>query len=136
MKVHTEKIYVCIDGPRFGTKAESFFLKDIVKGDVVGMTNLPEAFLAREAQICYCSVGIATDYDCWHEDSKKQVDAMAAITQYRKSLEKVKSLLKELLKSSLPPADAICRESLKNAVLTKEEGLSEEKRALLELLRR
>jgi hypothetical protein len=65
--IHTGKTYVCVDGPRLGTQAESHFFRQI-GGDLVGMTNVPEVFLARESQICYAIVGIATDYDCWKEN--------------------------------------------------------------------
>ena len=66
--IHTNKTYGAVDGPRLGTKAESHFLRQI-GCDLVGMTNVPEVFLAREAQICYASVGIVTDYDCWLDES-------------------------------------------------------------------
>ena len=64
--------YACVEGPRLGTRAESLFMRQ-VGCQLVGMTNVPEVFLAREAQICYATVGIATDYDCWMEDASKHV---------------------------------------------------------------
>ncbi len=65
--VHDGGTYVCIEGPTFSTRAESEFLRRM-GGTVVGMTNLPEARLAREAEIAYATLALATDYDCWHED--------------------------------------------------------------------
>src|SRR5262249_34682596 len=67
VQLHTQKAYACVEGPRLGTRVESFFLKG-AGCHVVGMTNVPEAFLAREAQICYCTVAVVTDYDCWLDD--------------------------------------------------------------------
>ena len=66
--------YACVEGPRLGTRAESFFLRDAVNCDLVGMTNLPEAFLAREAQIAYSSLCLITDYDCWMDDPSQHVE--------------------------------------------------------------
>jgi len=59
--------YLCMEGPQFSTRAESFMYRQW-GCDVIGMTNMPEAKLAREAEICYASVAMVTDYDCWHED--------------------------------------------------------------------
>jgi 5'-methylthioadenosine phosphorylase len=132
--LHTDKTYICVNGPRFGTKAESFLLKNTLKGDVVGMTNMPEVFLAREAQICYCPIGIVTDYDCWYDEPSQQVDAASAIEQYKKSLEQTKTLLRELFTHPLPSPDAYCRRSLKNALLTKRETLNQKQQQLLEIL--
>ena len=66
LNIHKNKTYACVEGPRLGTKAESFFLKQ-ANCDIVGMTNIPEVFLAREAQISYATLGVVTDYDCWKE---------------------------------------------------------------------
>ena len=63
--VHSKGTYVCIDGPAFSTRAESHWFRSM-GADVVGMTNLPEARLAREAELSYCTVALPTDYDCWH----------------------------------------------------------------------
>ncbi len=61
--------YLCMEGPQFSTRAESFMYRQW-GCDVIGMTNMPEAKLAREAEICYASVAMVTDYDCWHEDHR------------------------------------------------------------------
>src|SRR5207253_4297021 len=65
-KVHRKGTYVCIEGPQFSTRAESLSFRSLGV-DVIGMTAMPEARLAREAQICYATVALATDYDCWYE---------------------------------------------------------------------
>src|SRR5207244_4657004 len=65
--LHEDRTYACVEGPRLGTRAESLFLRT-AGADLVGMTNVPEAFLALEAQLGYCTIAVVTDYDCWLED--------------------------------------------------------------------
>ena len=72
--LHEDKTYACVEGPRLGTRAESLFLRG-AGADLVGMTNVPEAFLALEAQIGYCTIALATDYDCWLDDPAQHVSA-------------------------------------------------------------
>lgn len=67
IKVHHGGIYLAMEGPQFSTRAESFLYRSW-GADVIGMTNMPEAKLAREAEICYASVAMVTDYDCWHSE--------------------------------------------------------------------
>ena len=134
--VHRNKVYACVDGPRLGTKAESVFLRGPAKCDLVGMTNVPEVFLAREAQICYCTIGVVTDYDCWQDDPSQHVTVEQVISRYGKSLEKAKSVLLAFIKRETLVNDAACRESLKQAVLTPSEYVPENKRDLLETLLR
>ncbi|MEH6628526.1 MAG: S-methyl-5'-thioadenosine phosphorylase [Motiliproteus sp.] len=135
--IHTGKTYGCVDGPRLGTRAESFFLRDAAGCDLVGMTNVPEVFLAREAQICYCTLAIATDYDCWLDDPSQHVTVAQVIERYGASLEKAKQLLLALISSDdeIPESES-SRTSLACAVMTPESALNEEKRQLLELLKR
>ena len=132
--LHTGKTYACVDGPRLGTKAESNFLR-MAGCDLVGMTNVPEVFLAREAQLCYATIGIVTDYDCWMEDPKHHVSVADVIARYGESLQKAQTLLLALLDTDIPKADPIYRESLTFAVLTPEDAIPENKRELLEILR-
>jgi len=103
--------------------------------DLVGMTNVPEVFLAREAQICYATIGIVTDYDCWMEDPKHHVSVAQVIERYGASIEKAKKLLLALLSSPLANIDNDYRESIKFAVLTPESAIPDSKRELLEILR-
>ncbi len=138
MKIHKDKTYACVDGPRLGTRAESLFLKNAVNADLVGMTNVPEVFLAREAQICYCTIAIATDYDSWQENPAHHVTVEQVISRYGESLEKAKSLLQTYLTHHHKDADdnSLPRQSLTCAVLTPEPLIPEEKKALLTLLRK
>lgn len=135
MTVHTGVTYGCVDGPRLGTQAESNFLRNGAGCDLVGMTNVPEVFLAREAQLCYCTVGVVTDYDCWLEDPEEHVTVVDVIRRYGESIAKVKKLLRGFLSSPLPLIDPGHRETLQYAVLTPEDMLSADKKQLLDLLR-
>ena len=132
--LHTGKTYACVDGPRLGTKAESHFLR-MAGCDLVGMTNVPEVFLAREAQMNYATIGMVTDYDCWMEDPQHHVSVSTVISRYGESLQKAQQLLLALLATELPPINAASRESLIGAVLTPEAAIPESKRELLKVLK-
>ncbi len=133
-KLHAGKTYACVEGPRLGTKAESFFMRG-AGCDLVGMTNVPEVFLAREAQLSYATICIATDYDCWLEDPEQHVTVQAVIERFGASLEKAKVLLMEMLKSPLPEVDQDYRKALAMAVLTPDVALNNDQLAMLEVLR-
>lgn len=133
MVLHTDKTYACVDGPRLGTKAESHFMRN-AGCDLVGMTNVPEVFLAREAQLCYATIGIATDYDCWMEDPSQHVSVADIIARYGESLQQVQKLLLALLHGELAPIDGDYRESLKTALLTPQDAIPANKRELMEVL--
>jgi hypothetical protein len=81
-RVHQGGTYICMEGPQFSTRAESNLYRtwDV---DVIGMTNIPEAKLAREAELCYSTVALATDYDCWH-DTEEDVDRLGGPQYGRK----------------------------------------------------
>ncbi|MGH1460810.1 MAG: MTAP family purine nucleoside phosphorylase [Neptuniibacter sp.] len=134
IKLHRNKTYACVDGPRLGTRAESFFLRGPAGCDLVGMTNVPEVFLAREAQICYCTIAIATDYDCWMDDPAHHVSVEQVIARYGASLEKAKQVLTAYIQSPESELRCSCRSSLSSAVLTPKEMLNAEQSELLELL--
>lgn len=137
--LHTGKTYGCVDGPRLGTRAESLFLRGAAGCDLVGMTNVPEAFLAREAQICYVTLCIATDYDCWQDDPAQHVSVAQVIARYGASLERAKMVLHQLVRDDANRADQAacgCRQALESAVMSSAEHLNDDKKALLELLKR
>jgi len=91
--IHKDCTYVCIEGPRFSTKAESKFFKS-AGADIIGMTLVPECQLAREAQMCYVSISTVTDYDVWAE---KSVTAKEVIENLSKNVEKIKKMLIKLI---------------------------------------
>ena len=121
--LHSEKTYVCVEGPRLGTRAESFFLKN--NGfHLVGMTYVPEVFLCREAQVSYCTLAVVTDYDCWMEDSSQHVSVDKVMALYMKSIDLVQKLLKNVFAIKFDEDSSKCRKSLEGAIVTQSIPLS------------
>jgi 5'-methylthioadenosine phosphorylase len=113
---HPKGTYICIEGPQFSTKSESGLYRSW-EADVIGMTNATEAKLAREAQICYATIALATDYDCWHSEHDS-VTADQVIQTLLANVEKARRLLCKTL-PLLPEERACpCARALKNAVVT------------------
>jgi 5'-methylthioadenosine phosphorylase len=113
---HRGGTYVCIEGPQFSTKAESLLYRTWGV-DVIGMTNMPEAKLAREAELCYATVAFATDYDCWHE-TEDCVTVEAILMTLHRNVARAKDLLRKVIPDvggSLPCA---CNQALRNAIVT------------------
>ena len=108
--------YVCMEGPQFSTKAESRLYRQWGV-DVIGMTNMPEAKLAREAELCYVTVALATDYDCWHE-TEEAVTVDAILATLHKNVELAKRLLKAVVPALAPDRTCECHQALKNALVT------------------
>lgn len=134
--VHTGKTFAVIEGPRLGTQAESHFLRGAANADIVGMTNIPEVFLAREAQLCYASLAIATDYDCWMEDPARHATVTQVIAAYGESIERAQRVLCELVKAGTPPVDNTYRRALDSAMFTSDDKLTKQHLELLAVLRR
>jgi 5'-methylthioadenosine phosphorylase len=119
--VHTDCTYVCVEGPRFSTRAESHLFRQW-GADVVGMTNVPEAFLAREAELPYATLCLATDYDCWRPHDEVDVTAILAIL--KQNIERAQETLAALVQVLPDPARSPAREALKYAMLTRPEALT------------
>lgn len=132
--LHAGVTYAAVEGPRLGTRAESLFLRQ-AGCDIVGMTNVPEAFLAREAQICYASIGIVTDYDCWKEAPDAHVVAADIFALYRQTLGSTLSVLDRLVQSALPTEEEEIRSALRHAIVTPENEIGAAQREWLEVLR-
>jgi 5'-methylthioadenosine phosphorylase len=111
LKIHKEATYVCIEGPRFSTKAESKFYKS-TGAEIIGMTLVPECQLAREAQICYASISTVTDYDVWAE---KPVTAKEVIKTLSKNVELTKKLLTVLIDKIPATKSCSCEKALEEA---------------------
>jgi 5'-methylthioadenosine phosphorylase len=114
--VHKGGTYLCIEGPNFSTRAES----TIYRGwgvDIIGMTNLPEARLAREAEICYGTVALATDYDCWH-DGHDDVTVEAVLEIIRQNVAMARNIIKHAAGALSSQPRCTCGESLKYAIMT------------------
>ena len=122
-RVHRGGTYVCMEGPQFSTKAESMLYRSW-NMDVIGMTNLQEAKLAREAEICYATMALVTDYDCWHADHDAvTVDLVIAnLMQNARVAQRVIADTVERLTTERPCA---CGEALKSALITRPEAVPE-----------
>jgi len=135
---HEEGTYVCMEGPQFSTRAESLMHRHW-GGDVIGMTAMPEAKLAREAQMCYALVALSSDYDCWKEhDPAKGKHALLEeiISHLSAATANAARLLTAVLSSdgSLCDEGCSCRRSLELAVWTRPEAIDETKKKSLSVL--
>jgi 5'-methylthioadenosine phosphorylase len=133
--LHRGLTYACVEGPRLGTQAESHFMR-LAGCHLVGMTNVPEVFLAREAQMGYATVGIVTDYDCWLDDPEQHVSVSAIFALYGRSLAQARTLLDTMLGRPLPVPEPAIRTALASAMLTPDAALSSEQREWMDVLRR
>jgi 5'-methylthioadenosine phosphorylase len=133
-QLHTGKTYGCVEGPRLGTRAESFFLRDAARCDLVGMTNIPEAFLAREAQMAYGSLCLVTDYDCWMDDPEQHVSVDKFLEIYAATLGRAKTLISEFLKGSVSDAPDNIRNALTGAVITNVDHMTDEQKNIMSVL--
>jgi 5'-methylthioadenosine phosphorylase len=124
--------YVCMEGPQFSTKAESRLYRQWGV-DVIGMTNMPEAKLAREAELCYATVALATDYDCWHE-TEEAVNVEAILATLHKNVELAKQLLTAVVPALVPDRGCECRQALKNALVTAPDQIPASTKRRLNLL--
>ena len=111
LKIHDDCTYVCIEGPRFSTKAESKFYRT-TGADIIGMTLVPECQLAREAQMCYASISTVTDYDVWAE---KPVTAKEVLETLSTNVERTKAALTELIDKIPKNRECSCARALEEA---------------------
>jgi len=133
LTLHENKTHAVIEGPRYGTRAESLFLRNN-GADLVGMTTVPEVFLAVEAQLSYCMIGVATDYDCWLDDPGHHVSAVEVAKLFRGNLERVQQLLAQVVAEYQDDESRPCRQALTGAIMTPRERMSAEQRALVGFL--
>jgi 5'-methylthioadenosine phosphorylase len=114
--IHQGGTYVCIEGPQFSTKAESRLYREWGVS-VIGMTNLPEAKLAREAELCYATVALVTDFDCWHE-TEEAVTVETILTTLRQNVALAKRLLRGAMVSVASVKSCGCQRALQDAMVT------------------
>jgi 5'-methylthioadenosine phosphorylase len=114
--VHQGGTYLCMEGPQFSTKAESNLYRQWGVS-VIGMTNMPEAKLAREAELCYATVALVTDYDCWHE-SEEPVTVEAILATLCANVALAKRLLRAAVKSAASVTSCPCQQALQHAIAT------------------
>lgn len=133
IQIHRGLTYGCVDGPRLGTQAESNFLRQI-GCHLVGMTNAPEVFLAREAQIAYATIGVVTDYDCWLDDPAQHVSVAAIFERYGQALVQARRVLDALLLADLPAPEPEARTALATSMMTPLSALTDTQRAWFTVL--
>jgi len=129
---HRGGAYLCIQGPQFSTRAESFLYRSW-GARVIGMTNATEARLAREAELCYATVALVTDYDCWHE-TEEEVTVEAVLAVLRQNVETAKRIIRETVVRLPADRTCPCREAARYAILTAPDRVPTETRRALDLL--
>jgi 5'-methylthioadenosine phosphorylase len=130
--VHRGGVYLCVEGPQFSTKGESRLYRQWGV-DVIGMTNMPEAKLAREAELCYATVALVTDYDCWHATEEAvTVDAILAVLS--RNVTFAKRMLRQVVPSIAGAPDCVCHRALQNAIVTAPDRMPRTVRRKLALL--
>ena len=125
-------IYVCMEGPAFSTRAESHLYRSWGM-DLIGMTNLQEAKLAREAEICFATIAMVTDYDCWHEE-EEPVSVEKLLEYLSQNSQNVQRLIKEVVRTLPQDFDCSCQHALQNAIITEPKVIPEAARKRLQLI--
>ncbi|MDX1389916.1 MAG: S-methyl-5'-thioadenosine phosphorylase [Acidobacteriota bacterium] len=129
-RVRDGGVYVCIEGPAFSTRAESLMYR-AWGADVIGMTNLQEAKLAREAEICYATLALVTDYDCWHQE-EQEVSVEALIENLRVNSGMAQQAIAHAVRTLGARGDACgCAHALRDAIITPLDAVSSETRKRL-----
>jgi 5'-methylthioadenosine phosphorylase len=128
--VHQDGTYICIEGPQFSTRAESRLYRTWGV-DIIGMTNLPEAKLAREAEICYATIAFATDYDCWHEEAG-DVSIGEVLRILAQSTKTAKSAIRHAIRHLPEQRECLCAKALKYALITGKKFVNEKTKKDLE----
>ena len=130
--VHRGGACVVMEGPAFSTRAESFMYRSW-GADIIGMTALPEAKLAREAEICYATLACITDYDCWHE-SEEDVTVEMVVANLSKNVATSKDILRSILSQIPDRRDCLCSDALKDSIITSPDRVTSEIKERLHLI--
>ena len=130
--VHKGGTYLCMEGPQFSTRGESLIYRQWGV-DIIGMTNLPEAKLAREAEICYATIALATDYDCWHE-AEEDVTIDMVLETIKNNVKMAQKIIKNAVSQMGGERNCACSQALKNAIITDRGAITDKVRERLGLL--
>ena len=130
--VHKGGAYVCIEGPQFSTRAESLTYRQWGVS-IIGMTNLQEAKLAREAEICYSTLALSTDYDCWRE-GEEYVTAEIVLQNIMKNVDMARSIIKHAIPMIEGKRDCECVNAASNAIVTQKENIPDEVKERLSVI--
>lgn len=133
VNLHRGGTYICMEGPAFSTKAESNLYRSW-GATVVGMTNIPEAKLAREAEIAYGTLALVTDYDCWHDDHDNVTVEMVIANLQRNAINAQKVIQETVKQINNNPPESVAHSALKYAVLTPPDKIPSVVKEKLELL--
>jgi 5'-methylthioadenosine phosphorylase len=114
--IHLGGAYVCMEGPQFSTRAESFLYRSW-GADIIGMTNLQEAKLAREAEMCFSTLALATDYDCWNTEAGDVV-IEEVLALLRKNVTAAQTIIRGVITRLSPERSCACAQALKDAIIT------------------
>lgn len=115
LRYHSRATYLCVEGPRFSTRAESRYYREVVGGQLIGMTLVPECVLAREAEMCYLSIATVTDFDVW---AQHPVSSNEILSQLGENTNKIKIIIRELARSiPLDRGRCSCGSALKDALV-------------------
>jgi len=134
VRIHDGGTYINMEGPAFSTKAESFLYKSWGV-DIIGMTNMPEARLAREAGICYSTIAMVTDYDSWRlGPTAEDVSIEMIIANLNKNVETAKKMLNNVIPGIPEKRKCSCRDAIKTALVTPKEAIPEETLKKLKLI--
>ena len=131
---HDKGTYITMEGPQFSTRAESILYKEVWNCDVIGMTNMPEAKLAREAEICYASIAMVTDFDCWHQDhdNVEVTDIIKTLTTNAASAKSLIISLCALANASREDCSNGCDQALEYAIITDRARISKDEQQRLQ----
>jgi 5'-methylthioadenosine phosphorylase len=132
VRVHDGGTCIIMEGPQFSTRAESELYRSW-GADVIFMTGLPESKLAREAEICYATIAIVTDYDCWNEVAES-VSTEMVVANLQKSTVTAKEIIKLAINRLTQARDCICSRALENAIITPPEFITEQAKKELRLI--
>lgn len=130
--VHRGGTLLCIDGPAFSTRAESHVYRQWGM-DIIGMTSLQEAKLAREAEICYAAMAMVTDFDCWHSE-ESEVNVETVVQNLKKNISIAKRIIQMVVPDISKGRTCLCATALKNAIMTDPQVIPAETRKKLDLL--
>jgi len=128
--MHDKGIYLNMEGPAFSTRAESHLYKSWGM-DIIGMTNMPEARLAREAEMCFATIALVTDYDCWHEE---EVNIEMVIGNLLKNVDTAKKLIKVVVPQLKGERRCACRNALEYAIVTDKKLIPERVKEKLDII--
>jgi 5'-methylthioadenosine phosphorylase len=131
--VHQGGTYVCMEGPQFSTRAESHFYRRAVDATVIGMTAIPEAKLAREAEICYAMLAMGTDYDCWHE-TEEDVAIDSVLEILRRNADLAAATVRAVAARLPAESTCACQTAARGAIITSPEQISQDARDRLRVL--